>query len=107
MSERHDNERTKIEQDEQNAQYQWEAFKPDATDRVSECFENDGDLVDLINTLDLEYDELESLSNKQINEIVLDGTFKSHDNQEKLLENIDGEVLHEYLRASGYIFNKA
>ena len=105
--ESHEIDHNKKEQEELNAHYQYEAFKPDSIDRISECFENNGDLVDLINTIDLEYDEYESLTNEQINEIVLCGVFKSPDNQEKLLENIDSEILHEYLRASGYIFNKA
>lgn len=60
------------EQDEQNLEIQFEAFKPDAVFRVKECFKNNGDLVDLINDLDMEYDSYESLSNSQINEIVLE-----------------------------------
>ena len=65
-------DRNKQEQDEQNMELQWKAFKPDAVARVKECFNEDGDLVDLVNTLDLEYDEDESLSNTQINEIVFE-----------------------------------
>jgi len=62
------------EQDELNAEIAYEAFKPDAIERVKECLDNDGDLMDLINTLDLEYDEYENLSNEQINEIVFSAT---------------------------------
>ena len=48
----------------------WEAFKPDAVFRVKECFEKNGDLRDLLNELDLSYDEYDSLSDSEINEIV-------------------------------------
>ena len=48
----------------------WEAFRPDAIFQVKECLENNGDLVDLLNELDLNYDEYDSLTNSEINEIV-------------------------------------
>jgi len=107
MCKGHTLEREKEEQLEANAQLQWEAFSPDAVERVQECFEKKGDLVDLINTLDIEYDKVDSLSNEQINEIVLAGILKSEDLQEQIIEQIDGELLQNYLVASGYIFNKA
>ena len=57
-------------QDEKNAELKWNAFKNDAVQRVEECLENNGDLVDLLNRLDLEWDQYESLSNEQIIYIV-------------------------------------
>ena len=59
-------------QDEKNEQIKWESFRSDATSRVEQCFSEDGDLIDLINTLDLEYDNNDSLSHSQINEIIIE-----------------------------------
>lgn len=59
-------------QDEKNYELKWTSFKTDAIKRVKDCFENNGDLVDLINELDLEFDDYDNLSNEQINEIVLE-----------------------------------
>ena len=71
------------EQDELNIKYQWEAFKPYCIERVKECLSTKGDLVDLINTLDLEYDPCDSLENDQINEIVYEAALKvALDNKE-------------------------
>jgi len=61
-------------QDEKAYELNWTSFKHDAVSRVSECLENNGDLVDLLNTLDLEFDKYDSLSNSQICEIVLEAT---------------------------------
>ena len=57
-------------QDEKNYELKWSSFKNDAVKRVEECLENNGDLVDLLNRLDLEWDQYESLSNEQIIYIV-------------------------------------
>lgn len=56
--------------DEKIALERRESFKKDAVQRVEDCLENNGDLVDLINTLDLEYSASDSLLNEQICEIV-------------------------------------
>lgn len=50
----------------------WNSFKPDAVAQVTECLEKGGDLLDLINNLDLNYDEYDSLTNKEVNEIVIE-----------------------------------
>jgi len=107
MLQSHEIDYNKKEQVERNRELQYQAFKYDAVSRITRCFEGNGDLVDLINDLDLEFDDYDSLTNSEINEIVIEGAFKNYSVQEQTLENIDGEILHEYLRASGYIFNKA
>jgi len=61
-------------QDEKEYELKWNSFKSDAVNRVEECLGNNGDLVDLINDLDLEFDDYDSLTNEQINEIVLSAT---------------------------------
>lgn len=48
----------------------WEAFRPDAIYQITECLQKDGDLMDLINDLDLNYDEYDSLTNAEINSLV-------------------------------------
>ena len=70
----HEIDTEKIEQDEKNDEIAFEAFKSDAINRMKDCFNNNGDLVDLINTLDMEFDGYDSLPNEQINEIVLSAT---------------------------------
>lgn len=67
----HEIELNNIERAEFNASIKYEAFKKEAIEIVRECLLSRGDLVDTLNTLDLEFDEYESLSNDQINEIVL------------------------------------
>ena len=50
----------------------WEAFRPDAVEQIAECIRKDGDLIDLINELDLYYDEYYSLINEEINTLVVE-----------------------------------
>jgi len=57
---------------EANETIRWEAFYPDAVDLVEACLKNDGDLVDLLNTLDLMFDEYDSLTNEEVNKIVIE-----------------------------------
>lgn len=60
-----------IYREEKNAQLRWDSFYPDAVAQVKECLEKDGDLMDLINELDLNYDEYDNLENSEINDIVI------------------------------------
>lgn len=71
MVERHEIEDLRREKEEQEKVEKWNAFFPEAVARIKECLENDGDLVDEINTLDLEYDDVDNLENKDINETVI------------------------------------
>lgn len=70
----HEIELSRREQDERNAEIEYSAFKLDAIYRAKFCLKTEGDLVDLINELDLEWmedDDHSNLSNVQINEIVM------------------------------------
>ena len=65
-------ELNKRDQDEWNRHIAWIDFREDAVAQVKECIEKDGDLRDLINTLDLNFDEYDSLKDSEINGIVYD-----------------------------------
>lgn len=66
----HEIELNKIERDAGEEALAYIAFRKEAVARVKECFLHDGDLIDLLNTLDLEYSDEVSLVNWQINDIV-------------------------------------
>lgn len=72
MLERHELEDQHREQQDYEQTLRWEAFRPDAVAQIKECLEKDGDLVDLINDLDLNYDECDSLTNSEINKLVIE-----------------------------------
>lgn len=72
MLERHELEDLHREKQDYEQTLRWEAFKPDAIAQIKECLEKDGDLLDLINDLDLHYDEYDSLTNKDINQLVIE-----------------------------------
>ena len=68
MLERHEIDRLKEEIEAQNDEDY--LFFENATSRVTECLLNGGDLVDVINDLDIEFSSWINLSNVQINKIV-------------------------------------
>ena len=70
--ERHEIEDQHREAKDYEATLRWEAFRPDAVEQIKECLESGGDLRDLINTLDLNYDEYDSLTNSEINLIIIE-----------------------------------
>ncbi len=76
--ERHEIEMNKREQDEANRNIAWTSFREYAVDMVADCLKEDGDLLDLINDLDLEYDQYDSLENKDINAIICDAVKKGN-----------------------------
>ena len=57
----------------------WESFKADAVYQVKECLGKGEDLVDLINELDFQFDDYDSLSNAEINDIVIEAVEKMKD----------------------------
>lgn len=67
----HELELSRREQDEINYNLALEAFEPDAIDRIVDCLKNKEDLIDLLNTLDLEYDRYESLPNDVISRMII------------------------------------
>ena len=71
MIERHELEDINREAQDIEHTLRWEAFRPDAIYQVKECLEKDGSIVGLINDLDMNYDEYDNLTNKEINEIVI------------------------------------
>lgn len=70
MIERHEIEDKKREEQDTEQTLRWEAFYPDAIEQIRECFKNNGDIVYLINYLDLHFDDYDSLSNEDINFLV-------------------------------------
>lgn len=60
-----------LDREEKNAELRWSSFSKDAIERMRDCLEEDGDVLDLINTLDIEFDSYENLSNSEIVEIIL------------------------------------
>ncbi len=69
--ERHQLEHTHIEIQDYEQTLRWEAFRPDAVAQIKECLEKGGDLRDLLNDLDIHYDEYDSLTDKEVNEFVI------------------------------------
>lgn len=50
----------------------WEAFRSDSVYQITDCLEKGEDLVDLLNDLDLHFDEYDSLTNEQVNTLVIE-----------------------------------
>lgn len=72
MLERHKLEDLHREQQDYEQTLRWNAFRPDAVAQIKECLEKGEDLMDLLNDLDLHYDEYDSLTNKEVNELVIE-----------------------------------
>jgi len=90
--ERHEIEDIRREAQDIEQTMKWEAFRPNAVEMIAECLRNDGDLVDLINDLDLNYDEYNSLTNSDINTLVIDAVIMVNTPNRKIKEIIDETI---------------